>query len=92
MREDMITVYLAMGHQKITCNVPEDSCVSDVIKNTTLYQDYLKQVTVPNIGIFGTPVDLDYCVQNGDRIELYLPLLIDPMEERKRRVKVKRRK
>ncbi len=40
--------------------------------------------TVP-LGVFGERVDDDYVLQPGDRVELYRPLLLDPMEARRRR-------
>lgn len=37
------------------------------------------------LGIFSRRVRADDLVQEGDRIEIYRPLLIDPMEARRRR-------
>ena len=37
------------------------------------------------LGIFSRKVSADHLVQEGDRIEIYRPLLIDPMEARRRR-------
>ena len=39
------------------------------------------------VGIFGEPVDLRDPVHDGDRIEIYRPLLADPKEVRRRRAK-----
>lgn len=36
-------------------------------------------------GIFGKPVAKDTLLQAGDRLEVYQPLRIDPMEARRRR-------
>lgn len=38
-----------------------------------------------DIGIFGKAVRPDHEMENGDRIEIYRPLLADPKEVRKRR-------
>ena len=38
------------------------------------------------VGIFGTRCDLDDCVSEGARVEIYRPLLRDPKEARRRRV------
>ncbi len=40
--------------------------------------------TVP-LGVYGERVSDDYIVVEGDRLELYRPLLLDPMEARRRR-------
>lgn len=37
------------------------------------------------IGIFGRLVDKSYVLQEGDRIEIYRPLTIDPKERRRKR-------
>ena len=37
------------------------------------------------IGIFSRKVNLDHVVEQGDRIEIYRPLTIDPMDARRRR-------
>lgn len=48
------------------------------------------------VGIFGKRRSLDYELQNGDRVEIYSPLLIDPKQARRDRAKrskdAKRRK
>jgi putative ubiquitin-RnfH superfamily antitoxin RatB of RatAB toxin-antitoxin module len=42
------------------------------------------------VGIFGKPASLDTALNEGDRIELYQPLRIDPMEARRRRAEKRR--
>ena len=43
------------------------------------------QLEGADLGIFGHPVSSDQVLQEGDRVEIYRPLLIDPKEIRKRR-------
>jgi uncharacterized protein len=38
-----------------------------------------------DIGIFGKATRPDYLLENGDRIEIYRPLIADPKEVRKKR-------
>ena len=40
-----------------------------------------------SVGIFGEPATPETKLADGDRIELYRPLKIDPKEARRRRVK-----
>ena len=42
-------------------------------------------VAVDDLGIFGEPVGQDRELRHGDRVEVYRPLLVDPMEARRRR-------
>lgn len=37
------------------------------------------------VGIFGKLVALDQALEDGDRVEIYRPLIADPKESRKRR-------
>lgn len=39
------------------------------------------------VGIFGKVVTLNQSLRNGDRIEIYRPLIVDPKEVRKQRAK-----
>ncbi|WP_426114749.1 RnfH family protein [Massilia sp. PWRC2] len=41
--------------------------------------------TVHQVGIFGKKKSLDTVLRDGDRVELYRPLLADPKESRRRR-------
>lgn len=41
------------------------------------------------VGIFSKPVPLDTIVKDGDRLEIYRPLSLDPKEKRRLRAKVK---
>jgi uncharacterized protein len=44
-----------------------------------------------NVGIFGQGCTLDDEVHDGDRIEIYRPLLVDPKQARRQRAALKRR-
>jgi putative ubiquitin-RnfH superfamily antitoxin RatB of RatAB toxin-antitoxin module len=38
-----------------------------------------------SFGVFGQPVQADTALSDGDRVELYLPLRVDPKTARRRR-------
>jgi uncharacterized protein len=42
-------------------------------------------LSVNHLGIFGKLVKPDHVLEDGDRIEIYRPLIADPKEARKRR-------
>ncbi len=53
-------------------------------------RDALREAGVPeprSVGIFGEPATLETPLSEGDRVEVYRPLQIDPKEARRRRVK-----
>lgn len=43
------------------------------------------------VGVFGKRVALDHRLSDGDRVEVYRPLAIDPKEARRRRANKKAR-
>jgi putative ubiquitin-RnfH superfamily antitoxin RatB of RatAB toxin-antitoxin module len=47
---------------------------------------------VPDLGVFNRPRAPQDAVQDGDRIEIYRPLTIDPKEARRIRADVRRRR
>ena len=46
----------------------------------------------PEVGIYGRSCALRQVLQSGDRIEIYRPLVFDPMESRRRRAQHRQRK
>ncbi len=68
--------------QSIT--LPEGSTVDDVIGAGNLKRDFPDLVQEGmQAGVWGRPVDRDHVVKEGDRVELYRPLEIDPREARR---------
>jgi putative ubiquitin-RnfH superfamily antitoxin RatB of RatAB toxin-antitoxin module len=45
------------------------------------------RVMAGQVGVFGRPVALDARVRDGDRVEIYRPLIADPRDARRARVK-----
>jgi len=66
--------------------VSENCTVHEALTLFTIQKDWQKE----SIGIFGQKVSLSTCLKSNDRLEIYRPLLIDPME--KRRLLAQRRK
>ncbi|KTC65251.1 protein yfjF (plasmid) [Legionella adelaidensis] len=73
-------------HKKLTC--PVESTVREVIILSGLYNRHPETKEFA-VGIFSKPANLDDPVKQGDRIEVYRPLLIDPKESRRQRAKKK---
>jgi len=46
----------------------------------------------PDVGIWGRPCALTQRVEDGDRVEIYRPLTVDPKEARRVRAEVRRRR
>lgn len=70
----------------IALTVDEGATVADVIAASGIASRF-PELTVSDMatGIWGKPVPGDSAVREGDRVELYRPLEIDPREARRQR-------
>ncbi|MBK1723579.1 RnfH family protein [Thiocystis violacea] len=60
--------------------------VQEAIEQSGVLQQFPEiDLAVNKVGLFGKLVKLDQALQDGDRIEIYRPLIADPKEARKRR-------
>lgn len=75
-----------------TLEVNDSASVMDAIQQSGLLDRFpdLDQRDM-SIGIFSKPVTLDTGLQDGDRIEIYRPLTIDPKEARRLRAAAKKK-
>lgn len=68
----------------IALEVPSGSTVADVLAASTIdrrFPDF--PIAEFAVGIWGRVVERDHEVRNGDRVEVYRPLQIDPREARR---------
>lgn len=68
--------------------LPEGSTAAQAIESSGLaaeFPDYADRAS--GIGIFGKPVTVDTMLKPGDRVEIYRPLLMEPGEARRKRVR-----
>jgi putative ubiquitin-RnfH superfamily antitoxin RatB of RatAB toxin-antitoxin module len=79
-----IEVVLASAGQqlRLTLDLPAGSTVA-----AALAQRELAGVVYSAVGLFGQVVTPDTVLHDGDRVELYRPLLAEPKEARRRRSK-----
>jgi uncharacterized protein len=90
MAERKITaevVYAAAGEQSLRLvELAEGSTVKQAIDASGITGMLpAGAIDVRHLGVFARRVAPDQIVQNGDRIEIYRPLTLDPMEARRRR-------
>ncbi len=79
-------VYATVAEQKIVPLVLADqSTVQDAVLASG-FQDYPDiEVGVTPVGIYAERVQYDTVLRDGDRVEIYRSLLLDPMEARRAR-------
>ncbi len=96
MAEDSIyaeVAYATTEHQVlIPVKVANPSSVSETIVLSGLLSRF-PDIDLANqkVGIFGQLVKLDQTVCNGDRIEVYRPLKIDPMDARRLKARTEKK-
>ena len=80
-------VYATPEQQKIiTVEVVEGSTIETVIERSGIEEIFREMdLSKQKVGIFSQQKNLFDKVEEGDRIEIYRPLLIDPKEARKKR-------
>lgn len=63
--------------------VVEKGCrIAEALALSGLFDAYPETQSLP-VGVFAKPVSLEALVQEGDRIEIYRPLRLDPKEKRR---------
>lgn len=60
----------------------EGITLKDALPFFALYHEACKVIDSPQFGIFGIKVNQDHPLKEGDRIEVYRPLIIDPKQAR----------
>ncbi len=85
-----VTVCYVQAHQQevIAITLPPQTKVLQAIKESGIL-DKCPEVDLSknDVGIFGKIVRLDQVLLDKDRVEIYQPLLLSPMEARRQRAK-----
>ncbi len=77
----------------ITLNVKEEATIEEVIRTSGVLEHFPElALEALNVGVFGQKKALTDHVKENDRVEIYRPLLVDPMEARRRRAPAPKRR
>ncbi|WP_448190859.1 RnfH family protein [Azospirillum sp. sgz301742] len=69
----------------LTLDVPEGSCVRDVIERSGILQQFPEiDIEAQRVGVYGKFAALDAPVEEGARVEIYRPITVDPSTVRRR--------
>jgi putative ubiquitin-RnfH superfamily antitoxin RatB of RatAB toxin-antitoxin module len=75
---------LAERQALVVITVPSDATVGEAIELSGIAKQFPEQdLSVCTLGIWGRLAASDQLLQDGDRIEIYRPLNIDPREARR---------
>ena len=83
-----VKVVLAMPQKQVIKDIElgKGATVRDAIEQSGIADAFTDLVVDPKmVGIFGARVSMDQELQNGDRVEIYRPLVADPKEVRRQR-------
>lgn len=70
----------------LAVELEEGGTVEQVIRQSGILKAFPEiDIARSNVGIFGRPVSLDTLVRDGDRVEIYRPLIAEPRDARRRR-------
>jgi len=80
-------VYARPGEQVLEhLQVPADRTVESVIRQSGILERFPEiDLKTNKVGVFGKAAALNAKLNDGDRIEIYRPLIADPKEARKKR-------
>jgi len=88
MKEVVIeVVYVTESRQFLkTLTLAAGATVEQSIEASNVFVEFPElESTQPSIGIYGKKVSSGQVLKNGDRVEVYRPLEIDPMQARRNR-------
>lgn len=93
---DLITVEVvfatAQQQEVVSVRLPAGACVAQAIQVSALTAKFPTIDLARNkVGIFGKIVRLGTRLRDGDRVEIYRPLAIDPKEIRRLRAAARKR-
>jgi putative ubiquitin-RnfH superfamily antitoxin RatB of RatAB toxin-antitoxin module len=78
-------VYALAGEtDAVTVRLPSGATVADALRASGLIEKH-RGIADARIGIYGKVVAADTPLADGDRVEIYRPLALDPKEARRRR-------
>lgn len=80
----------ADGAIRIAIDLDEGAMLSEALEASRIIERLLLDRENLSFGIFGKRAGIDARLHEGDRVEIYRPLIVDPKEARRRRVEKKR--
>lgn len=75
---------LPQRQERVSLELAPESTVLDAIQASGLLQ-HLPQIGFERVGVWGRPVSPQTLLRDGDRVEIYRPLVADPKQVRRER-------
>lgn len=88
---ELVYVGLEKHTVHLTLKLKSGSTVIDALNNSGIYSTHPETKDMP-IGIYAKLVSLDTVLKEGDRIEIYRPLALDPKEKRRQKASLDKKR
>ncbi|GJM05522.1 MAG: UPF0125 protein [marine bacterium B5-7] len=84
-------IYITPGNQNsLTLKLPQGCDINQAINRSGVLNHFPEiDLSVNKVGVFSKIQTLDTKLNDGDRVEIYRPLMADPKEARRQRAKNK---
>lgn len=70
----------------VAVEIEEGATIEEAVRRSGILKTFPEiELQRAKVGIFGRPVALDERMREGDRVEIYRPLIADPKEVRRRK-------
>lgn len=77
----------------LTIKIDKPSTIAEAIEASGIRKKYPEiDLTKNKVGIFSKVCELNQSLREGDRIEIYRPLIADPKEARKKKAVIQKKK
>ncbi|PWY56878.1 RnfH family protein [Legionella qingyii] len=84
VRVELIYVALDKTTIHMTLELKQGATVLDALNTSGIYDIHQETRGMP-VGIYAKQVSLEQVLQEGDRVEIYRPLVLDPKEKRRQK-------
>lgn len=86
LRVEVVFADVARAHAK-TVQLEHGASVADAVRASGIADEIGSAIDYSRVGVFGRVVSATTPLRDGDRVEIYRPLRIDPKEARRRRAR-----
>ncbi|CAM2859076.1 protein yfjF [Legionella steigerwaltii] len=90
VKVELVYVTIEKTTVHIILDLQDGATVFDALKASGIFNTHPETRDMP-VGIYAKQVSLEHVLQEGDRVEIYRPLVLDPKEKRRQKATSTRR-
>ena len=91
VKVDLVYIPLDKNTVHVTLELKSGSTVVDALSQSDIYTTHPETRDMP-VGIYARLVSFDTVLKEGDRLELYRPLALDPKEKRRQKARLDKKR